>query len=120
MVALATPDCMSGPVWPVVWTDNGYAYVCTPRPNGVKFIDNPDNPYRLPRAAAIVVLAKFWYMLEHVGTVPGLAERSKMLQLVQVDDVARKELACAVSDMVESEGYFDLSLIHISEPTRPL
>ena len=98
----------NGPLWPVVWDDKGYAHLYTPRPSGKLFFDVPGHPYRLPRAAAIVVLDDFWTTVIHSGTVPGPNERRKVIDVTRVDAVARNTLASAIAEMVDSNGEFTL------------
>ena len=102
------PENNNGPLWPVVWDDKGYAHLYTPRPSGKLFFDVPGHPYRLPRAAAIVVLDDFWSTVIHSGTVPGPNERRKVIDVTRVDAVARNTLASAIAEMVDSSGEFTL------------
>ena len=89
---------LNGPLWPVIWGEKGDAFLYTPRPDGVLFTDVQDNPYRLCRSTAILLLNPQWYQFDHWGAVPGLRERSVLARTVSCDVMACDSLTRAVAD----------------------
>ena len=68
----------NGMLWPVVWGEQGDAYLFTPRPNGVSYFNVHGNPNRLSRAAAIIILSARWDEVLHLGPTPSAAERKAL------------------------------------------
>ena len=67
-----------GMLWPIVWGEQGDAYLFTPRPNGVSYFNVRGNPIRLSRAAAIIILSARWDEVLHLGPTPSAAERKAL------------------------------------------
>jgi len=67
-----------GMLWPIVWGEQGDAYLFTPRPNGVTYFNVRGNPIRLSRAAAIIILSARWDEVLHLGPTPSAAERKAL------------------------------------------
>ena len=93
--------------WPVVWGEDNMAYLFTPRPNGELFIDTPDNPYKLIRALAIIVLYDCWDEFRHVGQAPVHSERLSVHNAANSDTIVTIDYKKAVAELAGVSGEGD-------------
>jgi hypothetical protein len=99
--------------WPVVWDNDSTAYLFTPRPNGVKYIDEPGNPYLLNRSVAMLVLRSHWGLFNHSGAEPQPQERELVYSIVG-NEAAVGDVAETVADF-SSRLYRHICALNFSQ-----